>query len=273
MPSIVDALKIVHPEATGDTIADVLKSIHGQDTGDTIDELILNGEEGGGGEWTTDGIAAGTEPNGAIVSNESSLGRFAFAGKPITSFSGPNVTSMTYNCFGRCDNLVSVSFPALTYFAGFSVNNPDQGKLPLLTRLDIPNVTAVTAQAFTQMPSLTELILPKLTTCPANGFNTNDSGITTVDLGEDFTKFTSYSFNGSANVLVNVIIRNTQAVPTVENSSNVLPKRSMNYYVPSALIESYKVASNWSSYYNSGYCNFIALEGSPYESEDWYLND
>ena len=123
------------------------------------------------------------------------------------------------------------------------------------------------------MPSLTEVVLPKATTCGANGFNTSGSGITTVDLGENFTKFDGYSFNGAANILVNVIIRNTQTVPTVANSTNTLPKRLVNYYVPSALIESYKIATNWSSYYDSGYCNFIALEGSSYESEDWYLND
>jgi len=238
------------------------------------DDLTLTDVTGGGtGEWTTDGIAAGTEPNGAIVSNESSLGRFAFAGKPITSFSGPNVTSMTYNCFGRCDNLVSVSFPALTYFSGFNLNNGDQGKLPLLTRLDIPNVTAVSAQPFTQMPSLTELILPSVTIIGANGLSTAGSGITTVDLGENFGRFSGWAFNGSQNILNKVIIRNTQTVPTVDNTTNTLPKRAVNYYVPSALISSYQSATNWATYYNDGYCNFIALEGSPYKSEDWYLND
>lgn len=236
-------------------------------------QTLVDGYGQGGGGWTTDGIAAGTEPNGAIVYNGSSLGRYAFAGKPITSFSGPNVTSMTYNCFGRCDNLVSVSFPALTYFAGFNTNNADQGKLPLLTRLDIPNVTAASAQVFTQMPSLTELILPSVTIFGANGLNTTGSGITTVDLGENFGRFSGWSFNGSPNILNKVIIRNTQTVPTVDNTTNTLPKRAVDYYVPSALISSYQSATNWATYYNDGYCNFIALEGSPYESEDWYLND
>ena len=36
-------------------------------------------------------------------------------------------------------------------------------------------------------------------------------------------------------------------------------------YVPSALIESYKTATNWSTLYAGGTCNFVAIEGSEYE--------
>lgn len=36
-------------------------------------------------------------------------------------------------------------------------------------------------------------------------------------------------------------------------------------YVPSALIESYKTATNWSTLYTAGTCNFVAIEGSEYE--------
>ena len=36
-------------------------------------------------------------------------------------------------------------------------------------------------------------------------------------------------------------------------------------YVPAALIESYQTATNWSTLYASGTCNFAAIEGSEYE--------
>lgn len=235
------------------------------------DDLTLVDVSGGGtGQWTTDGIADGSEPNGAIVYDGASINKMAFAGSVITSFVGANVTSMGWNAFGGCPNLVSVSFPSLANWVNFNANNNNYGLLPSLTRIDIPNVTTFAAQSFTQMPSLTEVILPKATTCGANGFNTSGSGITTVDLGENFTKFDGYSFNGSANVLVNVIIRNTQTVPTVVNNTNTLPKRAVNYYVPGALISSYQTATNWSTYYADGYCNFIALENSAYASVDWW---
>ena len=36
-------------------------------------------------------------------------------------------------------------------------------------------------------------------------------------------------------------------------------------YVPQALIEDYKIATNWSTLYEAGTCNFVAIEGSEYE--------
>ena len=36
-------------------------------------------------------------------------------------------------------------------------------------------------------------------------------------------------------------------------------------YVPAALIEAYQTATNWSSLYAAGTCNFVAIEGSEYE--------
>lgn len=36
-------------------------------------------------------------------------------------------------------------------------------------------------------------------------------------------------------------------------------------YVPSALIESYQTATNWSTLYAAGTCDFVAIEGSEYE--------
>lgn len=36
-------------------------------------------------------------------------------------------------------------------------------------------------------------------------------------------------------------------------------------YVPAALVESYKTATNWSSLYQAGTCNIVAIEGSEYE--------
>ena len=36
-------------------------------------------------------------------------------------------------------------------------------------------------------------------------------------------------------------------------------------YVPAALIEQYKTATNWSTLYAAGTCNFVAIEGSEYE--------
>jgi hypothetical protein len=36
-------------------------------------------------------------------------------------------------------------------------------------------------------------------------------------------------------------------------------------YVPQALITEYQNATNWSTLYSGGKCNFVAIEGSEYE--------
>jgi hypothetical protein len=36
-------------------------------------------------------------------------------------------------------------------------------------------------------------------------------------------------------------------------------------YVPQALITEYQNATNWSTLYAGGTCNFVAIEGSEYE--------
>ena len=267
------ATTVTYKGQTLATVENQTKTLQTKGTWCEDDFTLTDVTQGGAGEWTTDGIAEGTEPNGAIVYNGTTINQMAFAGSAITSFVGANVTTMGWNAFGGCPNLVSASFPAITNWQNFNVNNASYGKLQSLRLLDIPSVITINAQSLTQMPSLTEVILPSAKEINSNGFSTGGSGITTVDLGESFEKFKSWAFNGSQNILNTVIIRNTQAVPIVENSSNSLPKRTVNYYVPSALISSYQTATNWATYYNDGYCNFIALEGSPYESEDWYLND
>lgn len=226
-----------------------------------------------GGDWSTNGIATSTEPNGDIVFNGTALGMMAFAGKPITSFVGPNVTSLGGNCFGMCSSLVSASFPVLELWDMFNFNNQNFGKLASLESLNIPNVKDVGPQTFTQMPMLTKVILPAIQTTRANSFNTNGSGITTIDIGKNLNKLSGYAFNGAATALVNVILRRDDAIVTADASNTLINNRVVNYYVPSDLIESYKVATNWSIRYSAGYANFIALENSIYESEDWYKDD
>ncbi len=60
----------------------------------TVNGIRTVGTASVGGGWTTEGIADGSEPNGAIVYNGTSINKMAFAGSSITSFVGANVTSM-----------------------------------------------------------------------------------------------------------------------------------------------------------------------------------
>jgi len=66
-------------------------------------------------------------------------------------------------------------------------------------------------------------------------------------------------------------LRNSSAVVTLK-SINALQDSSMRkggsgctIYVPQALVEDYKVANNWHTYYSYGTITFMPIEGSEYE--------
>lgn len=72
--------------------------------------------------------------------------------------------------------------------------------------------------------------------------------------------------------LETLVLRKTASVCTLGSVSAFLntPMRGYNnltgkVYVPSALIESYKTATNWATLYNAGTVEFVAIEGSEYE--------
>lgn len=74
--------------------------------------------------------------------------------------------------------------------------------------------------------------------------------------------------------LQTLVLRKTASVCTLANVSAFLntPMRGYNdltgtVYVPQALIESYKTATNWSTLYNDGTVTFATIEGSEYERD------
>lgn len=84
------------------------------------------------------------------------------------------------------------------------------------------------------------------------------------------------SSNAFANcyALQTLVLRKTESVCNLVTVSAFLntPMRGYNsltgtVYVPQALIESYKTATNWSTLYNDGTVTFVAIEGSQYERE------
>jgi len=75
------------------------------------------------------------------------------------------------------------------------------------------------------------------------------------------------SIRGKMNALKTIIIRKTTDVVPLNNASNVANLEAV--YVPSALVSSYKAASNWSTYESL----IQSIEGSKYESKTWYESE
>ena len=220
-------------------------------------------EGGGGGEWTTNGIAANSEPSGAINITASTVESYAFTRKSaITSVTG-TCTTLKGNCFDTCTGLKTADFPNVTTGAT-SLFTGDTGletlSLPLMTTkatylahncqklktVTLSNMSGVGSNAFQQCYALQTLDLPKATSIDANAFY-------------------------NARVLQTLILRHTSVV-TLSNVSAFTnsPMRGYNslngtIYVPQSLISSYQTAGNWSTIYGEGHVTFSAIEGSQYE--------
>lgn len=84
---------------------------------------------------------------------------------------------------------------------------------------------------------------------------------------------TQIGFSGlNRSLIETMIIRNVGVVP-LSNVAYLTNTLNCTIYVPSNLIESYKTATNWSTVYAQGKVNFVALEGSKYESKKWFMNE
>ena len=122
-------------------------------------------------------------------------------------------------------------------------------------------------QVFANCTNLKKAIIPNFTSAAvANVFN----GCTSLEL-VDFAGGTIGAtwFNNCA-LLKTLVIRGASVTTLLNiNAFTNTPFASDGtggtVYVPAALIESYQTATNWSTLYAAGTCNFAAIEGSEYE--------
>lgn len=130
-------------------------------------------------------------------------------------------------------------------------------------------LTKIRNYAFYYHPSIERIFLPNLQHANYTAPFRNCSALKVVDIGVS-SAIGSAAFP-SCPLLKTIVIRRTDGVCSLLgiNTFNSTPFASGGtggtVYVPQALIESYKTATNWSTLYAAGTCNFVALEGSEYE--------
>lgn len=130
----------------------------------------------------------------------------------------------------------------------------------LLESIDCPNITEIGQNAFESCNSLTEVSFPKAISIQTSVFQ-NCESITKADFGSA-TRFSSAVFR-RADSLETLIIRTTTGVASCASATIVASTPIANgtgyIYVPQALIEQYKAATNWVTYANQ----FRAIEDYP----------
>ena len=229
--------------------------------------------ETGGGGYSADGIAANTEPSGHVELSNSvkSIGNSAFYNKPLTTIHAPEVTTIAAGAFSYSGLTVldDASFPKYTSNITKCFNNSK------LKTIKNTKLTKIQVGVFESCTLLETVCLPNVTAISGGAGFRYDAAITLFDCKNK--SFAGYELSNAAN-LTTMILRRTDSVVSLANATNCLQGtpvqgkdgKTCTIYVPSALVETYKTAANWSHWYDLGYVNFAALEGSQYESPTWW---
>lgn len=180
----------------------------------------------------------------------------------ITELVDENITTVGFRGLQDKTALRKVSLPNC-----LSLGNSAFSGCTALTEVYLPKCESAVSYAFTNT-GLEYLSLPGLTGW-VNSSITNNKKLKVVDLVAPHSISTN-GFNGSS-VLDTLILRKNDSIVPLANvgAFNKTPFASGGtggtVYVPQALIESYQTATNWSTLYTAGTCNFVAIEGSEYE--------
>ena len=135
-------------------------------------------------------------------------------------------------------------------------------KCTSLEIVNLPNVMSMGYECFCDCTALKEVYLGliEILTSDDSPFRKCDS-LEKVDLGENLASIIGNPFSNCTN-LAALIIRRTDGIPTLVSSgfSGTKIASGTGYiYVPSAIVDSYKTAENWSTYADQ----FRAIEDYP----------
>ena len=205
------------------------------------------------------------------------VGTYAFHGcKNLTTVNFPAVTRINVYAFQDCSSLTTLNFPAVTYIGYYAFSGCKKlttADFPLisiitesvfrncssLTTLNFPAVTDIRAGAFSNCSSLTIVNFPVVKTIDSSAFN-NCSSLTTANFPA-VTNIKNAAFNNCSSLTALILRSETMAVLEYTNVFNGTPIYSGTgyIYVPAALIDSYKTATNWTQYADQ----FRAIEDYP----------
>lgn len=251
-------------------IADAIRSKTGKTNGLTLDAMpgeIEGIETGGGGDTSIeDGLITRTLTS---YSNDriTTVGDRAFQDiTAMAEISLPNATQISKYAFHGCTNLKEVSIPNVTTVGNYAFGSCGFSKI-CFPFLDKPGEHAF---AYSELESVTNEDLPSLTALGGNyvfreckklkyfqhnakrGYEQrtffNSTALEKVDIHA--TNIAYHDFSGCS-ALATLILRRTDAICTWSSANgldNTPIKNGTGYvYVPSALLEEYKLATNWSS--------------------------
>ena len=189
-------------------------------------------------------ITGTMENNGGSVENQLD----DILGGTITEINSNTTKVIAYVCRNQ-DKLTTINLPNATSIGTYAFY--DCGAI---TSVNAPKVTSLGTYSFYGSAKLKEVNFPLATSVPNSVFYS--SGLTKADFGSA-KSIGTYAF-AYCN-LKTLILRYTGGVVTLQSTSFSGSSFSGYIYVPSALVDSYKSATNWSTYASK----FRAIEDYP----------
>lgn len=216
----------------------------------------------------------------SLPSRVTAIGSYAFNNcfkLALTSLPNNGITTISAYAFADCRSITLTSIPS-------SVKNIDTyafnrcRSIPYISCDGV--ITTLGSGAFLGSSSypmaLTSARFPNMaltsTLSTVFGSSTASNACQQLEVC-DIGSTTGIAANAFANCYkLQTLVLRKSSVCTLSNVSAFLntPMRGYNsltgtVYVPSGLISSYKTATNWSTLYNNGTVEFVAIEGSEYE--------
>ena len=177
---------------------------------------------------------------GGVESNEDAL-----IARTLTEYENDRVETIGNYAFYSYSNLVSVSFPNVKIFKGANNFNGCTS----LERINFPKLESASGNAFRGCTALESAVFPRL--CNVGIAIDRCSSLMLFDAGADVSEDEQYgvfgNFSGCA-VLETVILRYKKLVTlskTTQLSKTPIESGTGYIYVPSDLLDEYKVATNW----------------------------
>lgn len=163
--------------------------------------------------------------------------------RSLTEYTNARVTSIGACAFYSNTKIVSVSFPKVT-----GIGNEAFRACSKLTGIDIPAATSIGTHTFRANTAMTAVVFPVVTSIGGYAFREN-TALTTADFGKS-PSIATYVFYGCSNLTALILRGSTVATLSSTNalSGTKIASGTGYIYVPSALVDGYKAATNWSNY-------------------------
>lgn len=223
-----------------------------------VGALVEGFGQGGSGGNSADNIISGAFDN--IITNVDVIRSYAFyQSSSLKSIKALNATNLGTSAFHLCVNLTEAVIPNVTelkygrVFSGCSS----------LESISIPLVSSISGYAvFSECSSLKNVNLPSLTTITQGSVFSDCKLLEVIKFPSLKIMKNTQLFKNCTN-LTTLILPYKTSIVTLENTNNFsntpIESGTGYIYVPQALIEEYKVATNWSIFADQ----FRAIEDYP----------